>query len=299
MTSPYHAGELAVQDRAGVRAMAAKIGAVVDDAISPPAAGFLAKRYTIYVGSVAADGSVWASQLIGAPGFVQAIDEHTVRIDAAASPGDPVLANLRADPRCGLLAIDVVKRRRFRVNGTATVQGGDIVVVRVAQAYGNCPKYIQSREPVGIEQDVGSGGVADGTVLSASAQALVTSADTFFLATAHPTAGADVSHRGGKPGFVRVVDARTLEWPDYAGNTMFMSLGNLEVDPRAGLLFVEFEGGRTVQVTGRARVDWDSARAAAAPGAERFVVFTVERVVESERGNPVRWRLLEPSPFNP
>ncbi len=297
---PFHEGEIAVQERAGMRRMAAKIGTGIDDSIPPPAQEFLRNRYVVQLGSVDPRGAVWASQRVGPPGFVTCPDERTVRIEAADVPGDPLLANLRGNQALGLLAIDLPTRRRYRVNGRASLEGRDAIVVRVDQAYGNCPKYIQRREPVeALEVHPGEADVTPGTSLAAAQRGWIERADTFFLATAHPDAGADVSHRGGRPGFVRVPDERTLVWPDYAGNTMFMSLGNLAVNPHAGLLFVDFDAGTTLQLTGRARVDWDAGRAATFPGAQRLIELEVGETIETRHASPLGWKLVEPSPFNP
>jgi predicted pyridoxine 5'-phosphate oxidase superfamily flavin-nucleotide-binding protein len=297
--SPYHEGEVAVQERAGLRASAAKIGAGIDDAVAPPAAHFLAQRYTLYVGSLDGRGRPWASELIGPPGFITVPDPRTVRIDAAPAPGDPLSENLATSPDVGLLAIDLVTRRRYRVNGRAEIEPSRAIRVAVAQAFGNCPKYIQRREPVSVEQASVAAPATRRLELDAADRIRIAKADTFFLATAHPTAGADVSHRGGTPGFVRARDARTVEWPDYQGNTMFMSLGNIAANPRAGLLFVDFETGDRLQLTGTARIDWSPERAATVPGAERIVGVDVEEVVATPGGSALRWRLVEPSPHNP
>ena len=300
MKTPFHEGERSVQERAGVSRMADKIGTGVDDSIPPPAQEFLRRRYVVQLGSVSPRGAVWASQRVGPPGFMTCPDERTVRMEAAAVPGDPLLENLRGDPRLGLLAIDLPTRRRYRVNGRAFLEGDEVIAIRVDQAYGNCPKYIQRREPVeALDVHPADRDVAHGAVLTEPQRTFVESADTFFLATAHPDAGADVSHRGGRPGFVRVSGERMLVWPDYAGNTMFMSLGNLEVNPHAGLLFVDFDSGTTLQLTGRARVDWDAARAATFPGAQRVVELEIDETVETRNASPLRWKLVEPSPFNP
>ena len=297
---PFHSGEVAVQERAGVRAGATKIGRSIDDEIAPAAAHFLVQRYTIYLGTLDATGRPWASQLFGPPGFVGAVDPRTVRIDATPGPGDPLLENLRADPHVGLLAIDLVTRRRFRVNGTAAVDADGTIVVTVAQAYGNCPKYIQRREPVDVRQTPADPArVTRHRALTATARAQIARADTFFLATAHPSAGADVSHRGGRPGFVAIASDTRLVWPDYQGNMMFMSLGNVAVHPFAGLLFVDFETGDVVQLTGRATIDWDPAHAAGVPGAQRLVTFDVDEIVAAPAASPLRWRLVEASPANP
>jgi hypothetical protein len=300
VTTPFHPGEIAVQERAGVRAGATKIGHSIDDEIAPAAARFLAQRYTLYVGSLDEGGRPWASQLVGPPGFVTVVDPRTVHIDAAPARGDPLLANVAANPHVGLLAIDLATRRRFRVNGTAARDAGGALEVAVAQAYGNCPKYIQRREPVAVSEAAADAGrVTRHTSLTLEAIARIECADTFFLATAHPTAGADVSHRGGRPGFVRAASATRLVWPDYQGNMMFMSLGNIAVHPRAGLLFVDFEGGDVLQLTGRATIVWDDARMAAVPGAQRLIELDVETVIDAPGASRLRWRLIEPSPANP
>jgi hypothetical protein len=109
----------------------------------------------------------------------------------------------------------------------------------------------------------------------------------------------DASHRGGNPGFVQVVNERRLVWPDYSGNSMFQTLGNLAVDPHAGLLFMDFAGGGTLQLTGRARLGWDTDGAMELPGAERLVQFEIDEVVELPGASPLRWRFIEHSPFNP
>ncbi|MDX2167339.1 MAG: pyridoxamine 5'-phosphate oxidase family protein, partial [Deltaproteobacteria bacterium] len=143
------------------------------------------------------------------------------------------------------------------------------------------------------------GAVQRGAGLDAAQRAWIAAADTCFIATAHPTRGADASHRGGAPGFVQVVDEHTLRWPDYAGNGMFQTLGNLATRPAAGLLFVDFASGAALQLTGSARVSWDAADAAAMAGAERVVEFHVAAVVERRGAVPAGWQFLEASPHNP
>src|SRR5260370_2360405 len=85
---------------------------------------------------------------------------------------------------------------------------------------------------------------------------MVVATDVLFVATGHPQRGADASHRGGNPGFVEVVDANTLRIPDYSGNSLFNTLGNLLVDPRYGMLIPNFQSGRMLQLTGTAKVTW-------------------------------------------
>jgi predicted pyridoxine 5'-phosphate oxidase superfamily flavin-nucleotide-binding protein len=173
----------------------------------------------------------------------------------------------------GLIVIDPSRRRRYRVNGwldaTQLLPGGAALLIEADQAYGNCPQFIQQRELAPVENPAGEGvsevhRAVSGDSLSAADRAQVQAADTFFLGTAHPERGTDASHRGGPAGFVRVTDEQHLWWPDYAGNNMFNSLGNLASDPSAALLFVDFSTGATLHLSGR-RISF--ALEAAVPGA--------------------------------
>ena len=101
--------------------------------------------------------------------------------------------------------------------------------------------------------------------------------DMFFLATSDEEGRLDCSYRGGAPGFVRVVNERTLVFPDYSGNGSFMSLGNLLVNPQIGMLFMDFPTRRRLRVNGRAEILEESPLLAEFPGAERIVRVTVEQ----------------------
>jgi len=297
--STYHDGELAVQKRAGVQAMAARIGHGIRTQIPRPAADFLSEQRFAVLGALADDGRMWASIVTGEPGFLSAIDVDTLRVSAAPSSDDP-LADVWSRPaEVGLLAIDFAERRRMRINGNSRPAGRGLEIA-TEQVYANCPKYIQAREITPSAAPAAAGRRAvHSPALGPEASRIVSSADTFFVASAVPGLGADVSHRGGEPGFVTVVDDRTLLWPDYSGNTMFQTLGNIAKDGRTGLLFVDFTTGDVVQLTGTARILWDDPRIARTPGAERLVEFTVEHLVERVGAVPFQWRLVDRSPFNP
>lgn len=299
MAEIYHAGELAVQAQAGVQEMARKVGQGIKPVIATAARNFLRDQSLALIGSADQRGQVWASLLTGAPGFLQTPSEQTVRVAAAPLPGDPLSDNLRDGADVGLLAIDLATRRRMRVNGVVELRP-DGFTIRARQVYSNCHKYIQARrlEPRanGARQ---AATVSRTDRLTPAQQAWISRTDTFFIASAHPNGGADISHRGGNPGFVRVVDATTLIVPDYAGNTMFQTLGNLHVNPQAGLLAIDFANGATLQLTGTARIIWDPDRVAAFTGAQRLLEITVAEAVEMVDGSPFFARAVEPSPFNP
>jgi hypothetical protein len=162
------------------------------------------------------------------------------------------------------------------------------------RAFGNCPQYIQPRqwhsEPTQAEP------VARRyRSLPQQAAHWITEADTFLIATVHRARGdeafygMDASHRGGEPGFVTVADARTLSFPDYAGNNHFNTIGNLQLDPRVGLLFIDFQHGHLLQLTGTATIDWNSPAVTVISGARRLVNVTVEEVVEVRHALPLTW----------
>ncbi|MEU5532551.1 pyridoxamine 5'-phosphate oxidase family protein [Streptomyces sp. NPDC020362] len=287
----YHAGSRALQDLVGVRERADHVGRSLGQDIKPVAAAFLGIQPLLVVG--AADpgtGRVWASPLAGPPGFVRATGPRQMSVAGGSPPADPLTAAL-ATPGTpvGTIALDPRTRRRMRLNGRLrpTARG---FAVTADQVFSNCPKYIQRRE--GYETvDRTPGKPRRGGELTAQQREFIAAADTFFLATVHGH-GADVSHRGGNPGFVRAVSARTLTWPDYPGNAMFLTLGNLRTDPRAGVLFLDWTSGTALQLTGEAHT-------AFGPDGERTVRFAVTEVLETPAAVPLRWSALEYSPANP
>ena len=301
--APYHDGELLVQARAGVAREAAKVGAILRDTVPPAARAFIAGREMLVVASVAPGGAVWASILAGSPGFAVATGDRAVRIDAAPAPDDPLGDSLRAGASVplGLLAIEFATRRRMRLNGAGRLTPGGAIEVEAAQVYSNCPKYIQARAVEPRPNAPRPTAVSDAGALTEAQRHWVEAADTFFIASAHPTGGADASHRGGRPGFLRAPGADRLRFPDYPGNNMYNTLGNLAVHPAVGMLLLDFENGRTLQLTGTASVRWGdhAGDAPRRPDPPRWVDVRIHRVIETADAVPWRYPLLEPSPFNP
>jgi predicted pyridoxine 5'-phosphate oxidase superfamily flavin-nucleotide-binding protein len=300
MAMDFHEGERQVQRLAGVVDTADQVGKMIRDTLPSTALEFLRGQVLAVAGSVSEDGRVWASLLTGQPGFLRATGDRTLQIVGSGPDTDPLWENLRNNPEMGLLVIDLAARRRLRINGTAEVLATGKIHLTVRQAFGNCPKYIQRREVIAQESANPARRQENRQrALSEAQQQWVERADTFFIASVHGGSGADASHRGGHPGFLQVVNPTTVVWPDYGGNSMFQTLGNLAIDTRAGLLVVDWSGGGTLQMTGRARVIWDQSRVASYPGAERLVEYEVEEVREMVHASPLRWRLLDPSPYNP
>lgn len=298
MTSVYHRGEIEVQKQAGARELATSLERTVLPVISHRYVDFIHSQPLVVLASVSEKGKVWASVLCGEAGFMAVEDEQTLRIGALPESTDPLEANLQDGSEVGLLLIDFVTRRRLRVNGTARMGEGGFAV-QTRQVYANCPRYIQARD-CELSKDIpGAPAVRRLHALDDDLVHRTGQADTFFIASFHPQGGADVSHRGGFPGFVQTVDEQTLFWPEYNGNGMFNTLGNISENPQAGLLFIDFDQGDILQMSGTATIIWDQERAAAIPGAERLVEFKISTVVDARHGTSLRARFIGYSPENP
>ncbi len=303
---PYHDGELEVQRRLGEVAEGERNGRVVADTILKGALKFIGQQQMAVLSSESADGTIWASVLFGEQGFAVAADDQTVVFDLARAgidEADPFWENIATSDRMGALFIELSTRRRLRINGRVERTSDDRLVLKVSESYPNCPKYIQRREirfekgqPVATVDAVRTRGER----LDAELADWIAGADTFFVGSGHVDRGLDASHRGGPPGFVEVVDDRTLRVPDYVGNSMYNTLGNLMTNPRASLVFVDFERGRVLQLVGEAEVIWDGDDPAnRTGGTKRFWKFHVSRWRASALPGAVQTEFMDHSPFNP
>jgi predicted pyridoxine 5'-phosphate oxidase superfamily flavin-nucleotide-binding protein len=301
MPVPFHDGEIAVQTRAGVREDAEQVSGVLSPCLKPAAIEFLRPQQIAIASTIAADGRIWASLLTGLPGFVQAIDAQTIQINPFSHQNSSsAIHTLPRHSQIGLLVIDLSNRRRLRLNGTVIMQQKDILQIQIQQAFFNCPKYIQTRFlEATVIAELRSPEIQTRLTLNAGDRISIAQTDTFFIASAHPDAGADASHRGGYPGFVQVVNSHTLLFPDYSGNNMFQTLGNLVVNPKAGLLLIDFEQGHTLQLAGEAAILWETEQLADFAGAQRLIQFSIEQIRETRNATPLRWRFGEYSPANP
>jgi len=300
VTTPFHCGERAVQRRAGVEQTAAQVGRNIVSFVPAEFGAFLARQSFVVVASQDTPGRVWASLIAGSVGFARALDDRQILLAGRPAPGDPLAGALEwPQARIGVLAIEFATRQRIRLNGVAQ-RTGEGILLTVTEAFGNCSKFIQRRLPAGQLTGSAAQSHHESAALDARHAALVRRADTFFIASAHPERGVDASHRGGRPGFAEVADrGRRLTFPDYSGNRMFQTLGNLTVNPRTGLLFMDWETGNTLQLSGQAQIIWDARALRSRPGAERLVEITVDAVHEHERAMPARWNLIEPYRRNP
>lgn len=304
--SPFHAGEMAIQERLGVRTKMEAVGRrVIRAYLLDQHRQFFAQLPFLIAGTVDAQGSPWASILVGAPGFLSTPDEHTLQVTSQPLFGDPLAKTLAAGIDIGLLGIELHTRRRNRLSGTVVTVAPNHFAVQVKQSFGNCPQYIQARLfelTDGVKNFTAPKPLHLIERFGASERAMITAADTFFIATtfqgeAGAAKGVDVSHRGGKPGFVRIDDDRTLTFPDFVGNFHFNTIGNLTLNPRAGLLFIDFDRGDLLYLTGTAEVLWESDESQAFAGAERLIRFQLLHGWRVEGSLPLRWSAPDYSPF--
>jgi predicted pyridoxine 5'-phosphate oxidase superfamily flavin-nucleotide-binding protein len=302
--SLFHEGELEVQERAGERASAEANGPMIADKLYAGTLNFMRQQQMVILSSRAGDGHRWASVLFGPKGFLEPSDQQTLHISIPASQRDsrdPLWKNLQDDPRLGILLIELANRRRLRINGEARVMEHEILL-NVTESFPNCPKYITKREikieP--LEASAAKSAASEGTGLPVQLQKKIASADVLFLATGHAERGPDASHRGGSPGFIEVLNSNTLRIPDYPGNGLFNSLGNVAGDPQVGLLLPDFENSRQLQLTASAKILWDQQDPGGKTGGtNRSIEFIIDRWLERPLPARLSSAIVGYSPYNP
>lgn len=293
MKSPFHAGELAVQERAAVRQQAEHGGRMVRDAMPDQHREFFENLLYVVVAAIDDDGFPRATMLVGPPGFVSSPDDRTLAVDAWPATGDPIAAGIAPGKPIGVLGIELETRRRNRANGRAIAATAGVgFAIAVDESFGNCPQYIQARTPLSAVRRASATTTTEAATLSLRARGLIQHADTLFIASASSAGRVDVSHRGGKPGFVKVADEgdhTVLTMPDFAGNNFFMTLGNLEQNPRAGIAIVDFASGDMLSLVGTTTTIWDGPDLASFEGARRLVRFTVAGGTLLPAAIPLTW----------
>ncbi|MBB5189779.1 hypothetical protein HNQ50_000489 [Silvimonas terrae] len=307
--SPFHSASLQIQAQLGMGDKMALIGQRTIRSFLPQQhQDFYPQLPFLMVGSVDAAGQPWASILAAPPGFVTARDETHLAVQAWPVAGDPLGQHLAVGAHIGVLGIELPTRRRNRLNGQVAALTGEGWVIAIDQAFGNCPKYIQSRDSVFLAPEEHKPGAPVWLdKLDAAARALIAKADTLFIATSclvapaaeRPWQGVDISHRGGAPGFVTQNDAGGLTLPDYMGNFHFRTLGNLQLEPRAGLIFIDFATGDLLQVSVTTSMVWDGPRLAQFAGAQRLVDMQVTGALRLPGALPLRFSAPQYSPVLP
>jgi len=300
--SPWHKGERQLQTVAGVAEQMEQVGKKVIRSYMPDQhRDFYHQLPFLVAGVVDPDGNPWSTILARQPGFISAPDDKSLDINAAPPPGDPARAGFAVDAGVGFLGIELHTRRRNRVNGKVSAVTAQGFSVAVEQTIGNCPSYIAHRN-IELRSDPDNFPDADPVVSSTLSERdvfTIRSADSFYVASytgVDTDRQVDVSHRGGKPGFVNVSEAGELTIPDFSGNKFFNTLGNILTTGKAGLIFIDYETGGVLQMTGKATVLLDAPEINGFAGAERLWTFKPDRIVRRDRALPLRWDFCELSP---
>lgn len=307
----FHAGEVMLQEKAGLAERMAELGSRVVRRFMPDQhREFFAQLPYLIVGALDQNQQPWATVLSDADSFIYSPDPVTLEIAALPAAHDPLAGRLLPGAPVGLLGFQAHTRRRNRANGIVVASNAQGFAVHIDESFGNCPKYIQAREatPVVVTAEAQA---SSNLRLDEAAQRLVSRADTFFIASAHPDAasdtheqpgyGVDVSHRGGKSGFVKLEtleDGRErLLVPDFAGNFFFNTFGNIALNPRVGLLFIDYTTHDLLHIAGHAELILDGPVVDAYAGAERLLSITVDQAILRRNALPLAWSTAETSPF--
>ncbi len=300
----YHGGEIAVQERAGVRKIADRLSQMIRPFMPDQHREFFEMLPFVVVGLTDERGRPWSTMCVGDPGFITSPDEATLQVASAPLLARELGLQVNMGDKIGLLGIELQTRRRNRMNGAISDAGADGFAVHVDQSFGNCPQYIQTRsvEPreTGAAQTVGP--VERNDALTDEIAELIKQTDTFYISSrtselsGGSDSGVDVSHRGGRPGFVSVGADGILSFPDFSGNRIFNTLGNIADDGRVGMVFPDFATGDLLLLTGRASIVWDGARLEGFEGAQRLVDVKVDEVVHARSALPLAGSLIEQSP---
>ncbi|RLA44862.1 MAG: hypothetical protein DRR42_20010, partial [Gammaproteobacteria bacterium] len=308
--SPFHKGEQELQALYDVRERIEDMGQrVIRDYMPLEHREFYEQLPYVFAGSIDDSGRPWASLLFGQPGFIQSADKYSLNINFSRINGDPLNSNISKGSAIGILGLQFEARRRNRLSASVESSGNEVLNLDVVQSFGNCPQYIQARqiearqiEPDDKEVPEESHRKSSFKKLSTRAKQIIGKADSFYIATYHagekdtPSNGADVSHRGGKPGFVRVDNDSSITFPDFTGNFHFNTLGNILLNPLAGLLFIDFDTGDLLYLTCHAEIIHESEEKRAFESAERLVHFELDEGILIERALPFKWGSVKYSP---
>ena len=307
ITSSFHAGETAIQERLGIaNIVEEQTKGFIRSAMPAQHREFFEQLPFIIIGAVDNHGAPWVMPIFAPQGFITSPDNTTLHIAQMPALTEALKLDIGPGQKMGLLGIELPTRRRNRMNGVIKAQSNDGFTIGVEQSFGNCPKYIQQRQitsTITHRHTIPTEAISPLTRLSNKAKQVIQAADTFFISSrttafsSDPRTGIDASHRGGKPGFVKVEEDKRLLFPDFSGNRFYNTLGNIEADGRVGVFFPDFISGDAVFITGTAKVIWDEQQIKTFEGAERLVEITCKDIIYVKQFLGVHSQLIEPSPF--
>lgn len=314
-TVPWHEGEEKVQRLLHVPQR--------DNPTTPylsPGAGFLVQQAPLLaLGTLDFEGRPWSTVWGGTEGFAAPVAESSIglrtQIDTKYDPvAQALLGNWddHSDNYLGKmvsgLAIDLEHRRRVKLYGrmesgsmSHADSGQAQLVVHIEESMGNCPKYLNKKHIVPAKPEPTL--ISDQPQLIPAAVELLARADTMFVSSSRGTINMDTNIRGGPPGFVRVQSNESsgavLIYPEYSGNRLYQTLGNLHITPLAGYVVPDFENGNVLYLTGRTELLVGKAASAVLPRSNLAVRVTIDAALFVQNGLAFRGKTGEPSPYNP
>ncbi|PGH35575.1 hypothetical protein GX50_01556 [[Emmonsia] crescens] len=302
--------------------------------LSPGAAYLVQKSPLIALGTIDKQGQPWTTVWGGEAGLAGPVSQSIIGIRNFVDKSyDPVVETLYGGKSNGEvikeegegrlmagLSVDMENRKRVKLMGRMvagnlagleatdpdkkgnepTHAGQAQLVIKIEQSLGNCPKYINRKHITPVVPNPKL--ISDSPQLSPGAIELLGEADTLFISTYHEDS-MDTNIRGGPPGFVRVVSndisGAVLAYPEYSGNRLYQTLGNLQMTPLAGYAFPGFETGNVLYLTGKTEILVGSDAAALLPRSNLAVKVTVTSAKYVENGLPFRGQPGQLSPYNP
>ena len=306
MTKHFHEGELRLQNQVGSRKQIDVMTEhLMKDYMPDQHREFFEGLEYIFLGTIDENGLPHSAILTGPPKFASSPKPEMLVVQTGPRAHQPGFSNLAIGQPVGVLGLDLSNRRRNRMHGKISALDDTSLTITVVQSYGNCPKYVSLRNIYerSLPAISSPGPVRD--TLSTDEMSLIKASDTFFIASyvqdgsGAAYEGVDVNHRGGAPGFVRVDSPTQITVPDYKGNNLFNTFGNLLLNPDAGVLFVNFETGDQLHFQGTANLIEGAEHVSAFPGALRLLQIQIKHVTFTKAATPLRWRFIESSPCNP
>jgi hypothetical protein len=304
MSDIFHDGQLAVQKKAGEENIAIARIPMIKDSLHPRSIPFLEYQVLAFPGSEDGNGDLWLSLLVGERGFINIPSIEEIKFDLSklkSNRDDIFFKNIETRPTVGVLFHEAARRARYRAWGLARTEGNELSIT-IKMGYPSCPKHIQ-REVIEVPEnaELPVSNYENGTLLGALELDVISKAHTFFIATQTKKGDIESSHRGGNPGFIEILEHGVLRVPDYLGNSMFSTLGNIYENPKAALLFVDHKKGETLQLSGKATLQFeqnsdDDFYKSGETG--RFWTFETKKWIRTINHHTVDTEFIDFSPFN-
>ncbi|KAJ5467214.1 Riboflavin synthase-like beta-barrel [Penicillium sp. IBT 31633x] len=286
--------------------------------LSPRAAFLVREAPLIALGILDSQGRPWSTVWGGAAGFAEPVSESSsiglrTQVDSKYDPVVQALLSANhttesAGKMISGLAVDLENRRRVKLYGrivAGSLSDGDEgqaqLVVHIQESLGNCPKYMNKKHIVPAQSDPKL--ISDSPQLSAAAIELLSRADTMFVSSSHGATTMDTNTRGGPAGFIRVesndVSGAVIVYPEYSGNRLYQTLGNLQTTPRAGFVVPDFASGNVLYFTGSTEILVGKNAATILPRSNLALRVTIAAAIFVENGLGFRGEAGDPSPYNP